>query len=113
MFPHDNCGSRSEYMEKALLFYSSFLSEKDSSLFLSKALSSTMRGMLTDTENRMATLLFKLTVELAILMHVVASLSDVDDETLRKLRGKCVEDAKRTNGAISFEKILRYQNRRE
>jgi len=113
MYRRDNCGSRSEYIEKAVQFYTGYISEKDSSLFLSKSLVSTMRGMLADTENRMATLIFKLTVELAIMMNVLASLTDVDDDTLSKLRAKCVEDAKRTNGAISFAKVVRYQNRRE
>ena len=113
MYRRDNCASRSEYVEKAIRFYTGYISEKDSSLFLSDSLVSTLRGMLTDTENRMATLIFKLTVELAIMMNVLASLTNVDDKTLHELRIKCVEDAKRTNGSISFAKIVRYQNRRE
>jgi hypothetical protein len=109
MFSRDNCKSRSEYVEKALLFYTGYISEKDSALFLSRTLTSVMRGMLDDTENRMATLIFKLTVELAITMNVLAAMGDVDDETLRKLRIKCVEDAKRTNGAISFAGVAKAQ----
>ena len=71
MYHRDNCASRSEYVEKAIRFYTGYISEKDSSLFLSDSLTSTLRGMLTDTENRMATLIFKLTVELAIMMNVL------------------------------------------
>ena len=109
MYQHDNCSSRSEYVEKAIHFYTGYISEKDSSLFLSKTLTSVMRGMLNDSENRMATLIFKLTVELAILMNVLAAMADVDDETLRKLRIKCVDDAKRTNGSISFAGVVKTQ----
>ncbi len=71
-----------------------------------------MRGMLDDTENRMATLLFKLTVELGITMNVLAAMADIDDETLRKLRIKCVEDAKRTNGTVTFAGVVKSQRER-
>ena len=113
MYRRANCSSRSEYVEKAIRFYTGYISEKDSSLFLSDSLVSTLHGMLTDTENRIATILFKLTVELSIMMNVLASLTNVSDDMLSKLRAKCVEDAKRTNGSISFAKAVRYQNRRE
>lgn len=113
MYPHDNCASRSEYVEKALQFYAGYISEKDSSRFLSRTLVSTMRGLLADTENRIATLLFKLTVEISMMMNVLASLTDVDDDSLHRLRAKCIEDARRTNGSISFSKVVRYQHRRE
>ena len=65
--------------------------------------------MLDDSENRIATLLFKLTVEMSIMMNVIAAMADVDEETLRKLRIKCVEDAKRTNGSISLAQTVRAQ----
>lgn len=113
MYSHDNCKSRSEFVEKAVQFYAGYVTEKDGSRFLSKTLVSTLRGLLTDTENRMATLLFKLTVEVAMMMHVLSSMANIDDEVLYRLRGRCVEDAKRTNGAISFAKVMRYQHRRE
>lgn len=113
LYRRDNCGSRSEYVEKAIHFYTGYISEKDSSEFLSRTLVSTMRGMLDDTENRMATLLFKLTVEVSILMNVLAAMTDVDEGTLHRLRIKCVEDAKRTNGSISFAHVVRAQRKRE
>ena len=109
MYRRDNCSSRSEYIEKAVHFYTGYISEKNSSQFLSSTLTSVMRGMFDDTENRMATLLFKLTVEMSILMNVLAAMADVDDETLRNLRIKCVEDAKRTNGSISFAGVVKAQ----
>jgi hypothetical protein len=113
MCDRDNCKSRSEYIEKAVQFYSGYISEKDASLFLSRSLVSVMRGMLDDTENRMATLLFKQAVEISMLMNVLAAMTDVDDETLRKLRIKCVEDAKRSNGSISFAAVAKSHRDRE
>ncbi len=109
MCPRDNCQSQNEFIEKAIRFYAGYISEKDSAHFLSRSLISAMRGMLDDTENRMATLLFKLTVELGITMNVLAAMADIDDETLRKLRIKCVEDAKRTNGTVTFAGVVKSQ----
>ncbi len=107
VYSRDNCKSRSEYVEKAVLFYTGYISEKDSTQFLSRTLTSIMRGMLDDTENRIASLLFKLTVEMGMAMNVIAVMGDVDDETLRKLRAKCVEESKRTNGSISFAGVVK------
>lgn len=39
----------------------------------------------------------------------IASDTDVDVPTLDRLRGRCVMDAKRTNGTISFKDILKFQ----
>ena len=113
MYPRDNCKSRSEFVEKAVQFYAGYITEKDGSRFLSRTLASTLRGLLTDTENRMATLLFKLTVEVAMMRQVLSSMANIDDEGLSRLRARCVEDARRTNGAISFAKVMRYQHRRD
>ena len=56
--------------------------------------------------------LLALTEELKIfpiLTHIVAADTDIDLDTLEKLRGRCVQDARRTNGEISFQDILRFQ----
>ena len=44
MYRRDNCASRSEYIEKAIHFYTGFISEKDSSQFLSKTLTTLCEG---------------------------------------------------------------------
>ena len=59
--------------------------------------------------DRIGRLLFKLTVEESMLMHIIASDTDVDAPTLDRLRGRCVQDVKRTNGGLSFKEILKFQ----
>ena len=44
-----------------------------------------------------------------MMMHIIASDTDVDTPTLDRLRGRCVQDTKRTNGEISFQDILKFQ----
>ena len=48
-------------------------------------------------------------VELGILSHIIAADTDVDQVTLQRLRGRCVDDVKRTNGQIQFKDILQFQ----
>ena len=63
----DNCKSRGEFAEKALRFYMGYLATEDTSEYLSRALVDTLRGTLTDNENRLRTLLFKLCVEVNMM----------------------------------------------
>jgi len=103
MYRRDNCGSRSEYMEKAIRFYTGYISEKDSSQFLSHTLAATLRGTLDDSENRIARLLFKLAVEVCMMTHVLASGLEIGDDEMNRLRARCVAEVKRTKGRIGFE----------
>ena len=68
-----------------------------------------MKANLESLENRMGRLLFKHTVELAMMMNIIAAVYNVDEDTLYKLRAKCVSEVKRLNGRINFEDVLRYQ----
>lgn len=102
----DNCKSRSEYMERAALFYAGFLSGEDAGAFLPPALVAAIRGTLQDSENRTARLLFKLAVELSMTMHVLAAGMEIDDAYLARLRDRCIREVKKTNGSISLSGAL-------
>lgn len=77
--------------------------------YLPLTITSALTGMIDSSENRISRLLFKLTVELSMLMNLYAAQNDVDEEVLRKLRGKCLTDVKKTNGRIRLEDIIDYQ----
>lgn len=109
LYQLDNCRSKSEFIEKAVLFYAGYVSAEDCREFFSEAIVSTIQGSLDSFENRMASLLFKYAVELAMMMHVSAANCRVDEDTLSRLRGKCVNEVKRLNGSISFDDAVRYQ----
>ena len=51
------CRSRSEYLEKAALFYAGYVSGQDAVAYLPPALASVLRGTVQDTENRICRLL--------------------------------------------------------
>ena len=43
------------------------------------------------------------------MMHITAANFRIDQDTLSRLRGKCVNDVKRLNGRIDFEDAVKYQ----
>jgi metal-responsive CopG/Arc/MetJ family transcriptional regulator len=104
-----NCRSRNEFINQAIRFYIAYLQKESDAEFLTPALESVLSGMLGGLENRLARLLFKLAVELSMTMHVLAAQSDVDEDTLRRLRGYCVDEVKRLGGRISFDKAWEHQ----
>lgn len=108
-YKKDNCKTQSEYIENAIRFYTGYLAAKSADHFLPHVLSSVLEGKLGMLGDRIGRLLFKLTVEESMLMHIIASDTDIDLTTLNKLRGRCVQDAKRTNGEITFADALKFQ----
>ncbi len=106
----DNCKSRSDYIEKAIRFYNGYVLSEDATEFLSHTLAATLHGTMGKSENRIASLLFKLAVEVSMMMNVLASGLEITDEELRRLRGKSVYDVKRTGGRITFDAAVKYQH---
>ena len=44
-----------------------------------------------------------------MMMNVVAAGTELDDINLRRLRGKCVDDVKKSIGSVNFDEVLRFQ----
>lgn len=109
LYRADGSRSRRECIENALNFYIGYLALGEDDVLLPQAVLSAIEGRLGAFEDRISRLLFKQSVELAMLTQLIASDTDADELALRRLRGKCVDDVKRTNGAISFEDALHYQ----
>lgn len=110
MVTRGNCRSRSELIEKALKFYDGYLRSTQENEFLPIALSSAMSGIVKTSEDRLAKVMFKNTVEIAMMMNVLSATAEIDESTLKKLRAKCIKDVKGTLGKINFEDIYKYQN---
>jgi len=103
------CKSRSEYLEKAALFYAGYASGQDAITYLPPALVSALRGTIQDTENRICRLMFKLAVELDMVMNVLAYGMEISDDTLHDLRGHCVQNVKKTNGSVTLDRAVEFQ----
>ena len=106
----ENCQSQNEFVEKSLRFYCDYLVAGDCTAILPPVYLSALRGTIQDTENRIARLLFKLAVEMNMMMNVLASEVDVSAETLERLRGRCIQEVKKTGGAVTFADAMKYQH---
>ncbi len=109
MLEKDNVKNRSEFIEKALQFYMSYLNSEDSTEYLSKVIVSAMQGLLRETESRHSGNLFRLSVEMSMMMNILAAGLEISDEDLRKLRGRCVNEVKKTKGKINMEEAVKFQ----
>lgn len=108
-YREDNCKSQSEFIEKAVKFYCGYLDTEGADDYLPRVLARVLDGKLGALGDRVGRLLFKLAVDDAVMANLVAATSDVDLDTLRRLRARCVREVKETNGQISFEDALKYQ----
>ena len=109
LYEADNCSSQSEFVEKAIRFYCGYVRTAGDCSYLPRILSEELEGTVGVMAHRIGRLLFKQSVELAMLSHLIAADTDVDQDMLDRLRTRCVDDVKRTNGQITFQNILQFQ----
>lgn len=106
-----NCRSRSEYIQNAALLYNEYIYLNKSNKYLPDMITSTINGIIENSENRVSRVIFKLAVEMSMMMNILASISEIDTFTLDKLRAKCIKDVKKSIGSVTIEDIMEYQNR--
>ena len=101
----DGCASRTEFIEKAVREHLSRLITNEENPLLPTAISSAIEGRIGVFEERMAKLLYKQAVELAMIEGILVDELEVTKEQIDSLRSWCVEQVKRTNGRLSFKAI--------
>ncbi|WP_312699271.1 hypothetical protein [Sedimentibacter sp.] len=105
--------NHSEFISKAVDFYIGYLGTKNGTAFLSQTLLGSIQGTLQKTENRVANNLFRLSVEISMMMHLLATTLDVTDDELLRLRGRCVAEVKRTRGKIRMDDAVDFQSNKD
>lgn len=108
-YQFDDYNSKSEFIEEAIEYYDSYLSAEASTEFLESIIDDAMKKNMEAIANRIGTVLFKQAVEIDMMMHVTAATNDIDETTLSKLRGECVQEVKSSLGRISFDSAVRIQ----
>ena len=109
-YKQDGCGCMSEYVTKAIRYYTELHSLADCSHVVPDIIASTLKDITRESDNRQGRLLFKLAVELAILQNVVAANYGISKTDLERLRGICVKKIKKINGSITFDEAIRWQS---
>lgn len=110
VLPHTNCRSQNEFVERALQHYADYITAENLTNFLPSIYSSVLRGIVHDSEGRICRLLFKMAVELDMMMNVLAAGMEISEENLDLLRGRCVREVKKTNGGVDLRHAIRYQS---
>ena len=101
--------NRSEFLEQAVKYYTAVLMKDHMTEVLTPALESVIRGAILDTENRLAKILFKDGVAIAMMMHVMATCYDIDPDLLNEIRSVSVKELSRLNGKFKFEDAVNYE----
>ena len=109
-YPKDNCKNRSEFMEKALEFYIGYLHSTIATEYLSKVLMQSLQATLIESERQHSGNLFRLAVEMNLMMNILANGLDISEETLKNMRSRCSREVKASRGRVRFEDALEYQN---
>lgn len=104
-----NCTTQNEFIEQAIRFYCGYLDTDQDGTYLPVSLASVLEGSFGALGDRLGKLLFKMTVELSMLMHIISYDTNITPDELDRLRGRCVKDVMRTHGMINFKEILRFQ----
>ena len=110
-YREEGCRSITAFIEKAIDFYLGYLDANSAGAFLTKEIHSAIDGRLGIFEDRMAKLLYKLTVEMDMGMAAALDCIQIDADYLRKLRSNSVRSVKATNGLLTFEqKVKDYED---
>ena len=104
----DGSRSKNEFIERAITHYQDLL-EAEQNEALPAAIQSAIDGRLGMFEDRLARLLYKLSVEMDMGISAVLDCIQLDADYLRKLRSDSVKNVKATNGLLTFEQKAREQ----
>ena len=103
LWREQNCASKSNFIEKAVLFYGGYLTSNRSQDYLPNIVVSTLKSIVKETERRQNSNLFKLAVELSMLVRLFGDIKGFQENDFKRLRANCVEEVKKLNGCIRVE----------
>ena len=104
-YQEDNCRSRNEFVEKAVNFYADSLAAENSTM-LPLAIQTAIDARLKLFEDRMASILYKQTVEMDMAISILLQSVNVDESVLRQERAKSIAAVRHTNGRLRMEQKL-------
>ena len=106
-YTEDGSRSLTGFIENAINFYLDYLSANSAGLFLPFSVQSYLDGRLDQFEDHMASLLYKQSVELDMVMSILADCVNLDEAYLRKKRAESVASVKKFNGRLRLEQIVK------
>ena len=108
-YAEDDCRSQSEYIEKAIRFYTGYCKADRNERYLTDAISGALETRLGALGDRIGKLLFKMAVEESMMMRLLAMDESLTFSELEPLRKWAIQTVKKTDGGLNFDDILRLQ----
>ena len=108
----DGSRTRNEFLKHAVRFYIDHLLARDMST-LPVSVTSAIDGRLGMLEDRLSALQFNNSVELDMLVQIIASEYNLDPGYLRKLRSDSVKNVKQTSGRVSLANAVKESDEAE
>lgn len=101
-----NATSRNDFIEQAIQFYVGYLHRDDNTDYLNPIIDQTINNKIDLLEEQLSTVLFKLSVEVSMMMQIIAVSTDIDKKTLELLRNKSTEDVQASIGKINLKDVI-------
>ena len=108
-YQYDNCTTMNEFIEKAIEFYVGFVSNEQNRNYMPNIVIATLKSIVRDSENRYNRNLYRIALEMSMLMNIAAACHEIPKESLARLRASCEEEIKRINGPLSMETAVSWQ----
>lgn len=110
-YPLYDYPSRSAFVCAAVEFFLGYLHSETDTDYMNKTTLSFLENQVAKLDAKICRQMFRMCVELCMVGHTTASMvADVDAETLKRLRNKCVKDVKNTIGNIRYDNIYAHQH---
>lgn len=109
-YQQDNCKSLSEYISKAIVFYSGYVANEKNPEYLPKVVISTLKSIVRESEFRQSRQAYRVAVELSLLLNILAATNKFSPEDVRALRETCEDEVKRINGTMCLDEAIRWQD---
>lgn len=108
-----NVRSRNDFIEESIKHYVDYLNRPSDDSYLTEEIVSVINASINLSTEKTNQFLFKLAVELSMLMNIIGAYFDIDTLELEKLREKCINDVKESIGSINLKDIVLYQKDEE
>ena len=105
-----NVRSRNQFLVKAVKFYEAYLNKEELNAIVTPSFETVIGARLNLTEDRLAQIIFKLAVEMAATMNILAGAFELDSSKVRNMKHRVIHEVKSLNGAINLEDIIDFQN---
>lgn len=105
-----NVRSRNQFLVKAVKFYDTYLNKEELTEVLTPAFESVIDAKLDLTEYRLSRSLFKLAVEIATEINLLAASFKLDPSQVQSMKHRVINEVKELSGEFDLEKIVKFQN---